>query len=81
MTYRWVSEDRLYRSDVWKLYIDRKLSYSITYLGRTCVALGGGQMRWKAQDHTNVEGSNDIPEFHDLEEAKAWVLSIVTLEN
>jgi hypothetical protein len=37
-------------------------------------------MRWKVQNHRNVEGPNDIPEFHDLDEAKAWVLAINTLE-
>lgn len=65
---------------VWKLVVDRRLRYSITYLGRTQVAFGGGQMRWKVQNHRNVEGPNDIPEFHDLDEAKAWVLAINTLE-
>ena len=65
----------------WKLVIDRRLRYSITYLGRTQVAFGGGQMRWKVLDHRRyVESLNDIPEFHDLDEAKAWVLAINTLE-
>lgn len=65
---------------VWKLVINRRLRYSITYLGRTRVAFGGGHMRWKVQDHSIVEGTNDIPEFSNLDEAKAWVTSIITLE-
>jgi hypothetical protein len=65
---------------VWKLIIDRRLRYSITYLGRTHVAFGGGPMRWKVQDHKAVEGANDIPEFLGLDEAKAWVDAVVRLD-
>lgn len=75
-TYTWQENDH---GDVVKLFIDRKLRYSITYLGRTHVAFGGGPMRWKVQDHSNVEGLNDIPEFHDIEQAKAWVDTVVRL--
>ena len=77
-THRWTTNANL---DVWKLVIDRRLRYSITYLGRTQVAFGGGLMRWKIQHHHYIEGPNDIPEFNDLEEAKAWVLAIIKLEN
>jgi hypothetical protein len=81
-TYKWVGNERKDGgTDVWKLIIDRRLRYSITYLGRTRAAFGGGHMRWKVQDHSIVEGPNDIPEFSDLDEAKAWVLTIITLEN
>jgi hypothetical protein len=37
-------------------------------------------MRWKVQDHKDVEGPNDIPEFNDLNEAKAWVETVVRLD-
>jgi hypothetical protein len=37
-------------------------------------------MRWKVQDHKAVEGANDIPEFLDLDEAKAWVEAVVRLD-
>jgi hypothetical protein len=63
----------------YKLHVDRRLRFSITYLGRTRVAFGGGSMRWKVQDHSQVEGLNDIPEFSSLDEAKAWAISIVML--
>lgn len=62
---------------VWKLVVNRRLRYSITYLGR---GRGGGPMRWKVQDHKDVEGTNDIPEFSSLDEAKAWAEAIITLE-
>ncbi len=79
-TYNWVGKERNDgHIEVWKLVIDRRLRYSITYLGRAgrgCM----GPMRWKVQDHKDVEGPNDIPEFNDLNEAKAWVLTIITLE-
>ena len=74
---RWITHDGGF---TYKLITDRRLRYSITYLGRTQVAFGGGRMRWKVQNHRDVEGPNDIPEFHDLDEAKAWVLAIITLE-
>ena len=80
-TFNWVGRERNDGLiEVWKLFIDRRLQYSITYLGRTRVAFGGGHMRWKVQDHKDVEGHNDIPEFNSLDEAKAWVTSIITLE-
>ena len=81
---RWVTRDE---GRTWKLYVDTlaydlkintRYLYSITYLGR---GRGGGPMRWKVQDHSNVEGPNDIPEFNSLDEAKAWVEAIITLEN
>jgi hypothetical protein len=38
--------------------------------------------RWKAHDHRYwVKNPQDIPEFLDLDEAKAWVLAIITLED
>jgi hypothetical protein len=68
------------RGDVWMLYIDRRLRFSLTYLGLTRAAnWADRKQRWKAQDHSQVEGLNDIPEFHDLDEAKAWVDTIVRL--
>jgi hypothetical protein len=80
-TFNWVGKERNDGGiDVWKLFIDRRLAYSITYLGRTRVAFGGGHMRWKVQDHSTVEGPNDIPEFNDLDEAKAWVEAVVRLD-
>jgi hypothetical protein len=81
-TYKWVGNERKDGgTDVWKLIIDRRLRYSITYLGRTRAAnWKDTKMRWKVQDHRDVEGTNDIPEFLDLDEAKAWVLTIITLE-
>jgi hypothetical protein len=79
-TYKWVGNERKDGgTDVWKLVIDRRLRYSITYLGRAgrgCM----GPMRWKVQDHKDVEGPNDIPEFNDLNEAKAWVETVVRLD-
>lgn len=76
-TYRWIPNERVDGgTDVWKLVVDRRLQYSITYLGR---GRGGGPMRWKVQDHTRIEALNDIPEFHDLDGAKAWVDTIVRL--
>ena len=77
-TYNWVGRERNDGLiEVWKLFIDRRLRYSITYLGR---GRGRGPMRWKVQDHSNVEGNNDIPEFSDLDEAKAWVEAVVRLD-
>ena len=77
--YTWQANDR---GDVIKLFINRKLRYSLTYLGLTRAGLWADRkQRWKVQDHSNVEGLNDIPEFHDLDDAKAWCLSIVTLES
>ena len=56
--------------------------FDVTYMGRTLVAFGGGRMRWKIQDRRYwIDNPEDIPEFNDLDEAKAWVLSIITLEN
>lgn len=82
-TYRWVGNERKDGgTDVWKLFIDRRVRFSLTYLGLTRAAnWADRKQRWKAQDHRQVEGLNDIPEFHDLDEAKAWVLSILTLEH
>lgn len=76
---RWITHDGGFTH---KLIVNNahRYSHSITYLGRTQVAFGGGRMRWKVQDHRNVEGPNDIPEFPNLDEAKAWVLAITTLE-
>jgi len=73
VNYRWLTTDD---GATWKLVIDRRLWYSITYLGR---GRGGGPMRWKVQDHRQVEGLNDLPEFDDLDKAKAWVMALVRL--
>ena len=81
-TYNWVGRERNDGGIVlWKLFIDRQLRYSLTYLGLTRRAnWADRKQRWKAQDHRDVEGTNDIPEFNSLDEAKAWVTSIITLE-
>jgi hypothetical protein len=77
-TYKWVGNERKDGgTDVWKLIIDRRLAYSITYLGR---GRGRGPMRWKVQNHRFVEFADDIPEFSDLNEAKAWVEAVVRLD-
>jgi hypothetical protein len=57
--------------------------FEIKYLGRTKGASWGERkMRWKAHDRRYwVDNPQDIPEFLDLDEAKAWVLTIITLEN
>lgn len=68
------------RGDVWMLYIDRRLRFSLTYLGLTRAAnWADRKQRWKVQDHSQVEGLNDIPEFDDPHSAKAWVDTIVRL--
>jgi len=76
-TYRWVTNERRDGgTDVWKLFFGNRLMYSVTYLGR---GRGGGPMRWRAQDHRTVERVEDMPEFPDIDEAKAWVDTIVRL--
>jgi hypothetical protein len=61
------------------LDIRRKL-FQIQYLGRGRGPRG--LMRWKVYDKRYwVDDPQDIPEFLDLDEAKAWVLTIITLEN
>jgi hypothetical protein len=62
------------------LDIRRKL-FELQYLGRTQVAFGGGHMRWKAYDRRYwIDEPQDIPEFLDLDEAKAWVEAVVRLD-
>lgn len=76
-TIKWDVNDR---GDIWRLYIDRKLCFSLTYLGLDRAAnWADRKQRWKVQDHTQVEGANDIPEFDDCYAAKAWVDTIVRL--
>ena len=55
--------------------------FVIRYLGRTQVAFGGGHERWKAYDLRYWVEDQEEHEFKHVHEAKAWVLSIVTLEN
>lgn len=59
----------------------RKRLFSITYLGRTHVAFGGGKMRWGISAHPHGESYLPFkpPEFHDLDEAKAWATTLVVL--
>ena len=73
ISHNWITADD---GATWKLVIDRRLRYSITYLGR---GRGGGLMRWKVQNHGIGGGLTDIPEFNDLSKAKAWVTAIVRL--
>jgi hypothetical protein len=55
--------------------------FELQYLGRTRVALGGGYERWKVYDRRYwVDEPQDIPEFLDLDEAKAWVDAVVRLD-
>ena len=56
--------------------------FELIYLGRTQVAFGGGYERWKVYDHRYwVDGyPQDIPEFKNLHEAKAWVETVVRLD-
>lgn len=78
-------------SDVWTLHgvvrvanspplVQRKL-FDIAYLGRTRVAFGGGHMRWQVYDRRYWVDDylEHTPEFHSLDEAKAWVETIVRL--
>ena len=62
---------------------NRKRLFSVIYNGRTQVAFGGGKMRWGITAHP--QGERYLPvqpsEFHDLDEAKAYLVAIVTLEN
>jgi hypothetical protein len=62
--------------------INRKM-FDLRYLGLTRAAnWKDRKKRWKAQDFRYwVDNQQDIPEFLDLDEAKAWVLTIITLEN
>lgn len=62
--------------------INRKM-FELQYLGRTKgVSWATRKMRWKAHDFRYwVKNPQDIPEFLDLDEAKTWVLAIITLEN
>lgn len=55
--------------------------FSITYLGRAHVAFGGGKMRWGITAHPAGEQYIPFktPEFHDLEEAKAFCVANVVL--
>jgi hypothetical protein len=57
--------------------------FELQYLGRTKgVSWATRKMRWKAHDFRYwVKNPQDIPEFLDLDEAKTWVLAIITLEN
>ena len=73
ISHNWITADD---GATWKLVVDRRLRFSITYLGR---GRGGGPMRWKVQDHRQVESVTDIPEFNDLAKAKAWVTALVRL--
>ena len=60
------------------IIVNRKL-FEVAYLGR---GRGGGPMRWKVYDHRYwVDNPEDIPEFAHVDEAKAWVETIITLEN
>lgn len=53
--------------------------FEVEYLGR---GRGGGPMRWKVQDCRYwIDNPEDIPEFAHVHEAKAWVETIITLEN
>jgi hypothetical protein len=57
--------------------VNRRL-FEVKYLGR---GRGGGPLRWKVTDRRYwIDNPEDIPEFNSLDEAKAWVLSIITLE-
>lgn len=62
--------------------INRKM-FELQYLGLTMAAnWKDRKKRWKAHDHRYwVKNPQDIPEFLDLDEAKAWVLAIITLED
>jgi hypothetical protein len=88
---KWVGNERKDGgTDVWTLhgnvsdgnlgYARRKL-FDIAYLGRTHVAFGGGHMRWQVYDRRYWvdEYLEQIPEFPDVEEAKAWVDTVVRL--
>lgn len=58
----------------------RKL-FELQYLGRTQVAFGGGHERWKVYDRRYwIDDPQDIPEFKHVHEAKAWVDSVVRLD-
>lgn len=60
--------------------INRRM-FELQYLGRTRVAFGGGHMRWKVYDRRYwIDDPADIPEFFDLDEAKAWVDAVVRLD-
>lgn len=82
---RWIATN----DSMWSLWSDvveyglvtRRVLFTITYLGRTHVAFGGGPMRWKVTDHRYFPDSR-LPqtEFHDPDEAKAWVNAIIRLE-
>jgi hypothetical protein len=76
VNYRW---HPLNEGQTWKLVVDRRLRASISFLGRTQVAFGGGQMRWKVQHHGDMENVRDLPEFDDLDKAKAWALALARL--
>ena len=53
--------------------------FEVKYLGR---GRGGGPMRWKVTDRRYwIDNPEDIPEFAHVHEAKAWVETIITLEN
>ena len=61
-----------------KLRVLRKM-FDVVYLGR---GRGRGPMRWKVQDRRYwINNPEDIPEFAHVHEAKAWVETIITLEN
>ena len=61
--------------------INRRM-FELQYLGRTKgVSWGERKMRWKAHDRRYwVDSPQDIPEFLDLDEAKAWVDAVVRLD-
>ena len=53
--------------------------FEVKYLGR---GRGGGPLRWKVTDRRYwIDNPEDIPEFAHVHEAKAWVETIITLEN
>ena len=76
MNYVWLS---LNDGQTWRLVVDRRLRASISYLGRTQVAFGGGRMRWKVDYHKDVQDVNDIPEFDDVDKAKAWAIALARM--
>jgi hypothetical protein len=61
-------------------WVRRKL-FDLMYLGRTQVAFGGRHDRYRVIDRRYwVDNPQDIPEFLDLDEAKAWVDAVVRLD-
>lgn len=55
--------------------------FEIRYLGRTRVAFGGGHERWQVYDRRYwVDDPQDPPEFKHVHEAKAWVDTVVRID-